>query len=95
MSITAAVILLAVLWFISLLALLPIRFQSQGDAGDVTPGTPSSAPARPHVKRSFILATVVAVPLWIVLTSVILSGAIGLDDFDLFHRFGPSADQPF
>ncbi|APX90402.1 hypothetical protein BV394_12230 [Brevirhabdus pacifica] len=95
MSITSSIVLLAVLWFLSLLILLPIRFKSQGDAGDVTPGTPASAPAQPHVKRSFILATIVSVPLWLLLMGVILSGVIGLEDFDLFHRFGPSADDPF
>ena len=44
MTITGAVVLFAVIWFVSLLVALPIGIRTQGEAGNVAPGTPSSAP---------------------------------------------------
>ena len=44
MTITAAFVLFAVIWFIALLVALPIGLTTQGEAGEVVPGTPASAP---------------------------------------------------
>jgi predicted secreted protein len=89
MSITSAIVLLAVIWFMVLLVTLPLRFKSQGDVGDVTPGTPASAPAELRLGRIFLIVTLVSLPIWIGICAIILSGWITLADFDLFHRFGP------
>ena len=45
MSITGAVVLFAVIWFMVFFIVLPIRFRSQQDEGEIVPGTPASAPA--------------------------------------------------
>ena len=39
-----AIVLFAIIWFVSLLVALPIGVRTQDEAGDVAPGTPSSAP---------------------------------------------------
>ena len=56
MGIVSGIVLYAVIWFMTLLIILPIRLQSQGDAGQVVPGTHSGSPANPQMKKRFIIA---------------------------------------
>jgi predicted secreted protein len=48
------------LWFITLFAVLPFFAQTQGEAGDVVPGTPESAPHKINLVKIFCVNTVVA-----------------------------------
>ena len=48
------------LWFITLFVVLPFFAKTQGEAGDVVPGTPESAPHKMNVLRLFWVNTVVA-----------------------------------
>lgn len=89
MSITAALVLFAVIWFMVFFIVLPIRFRSQSDAGEVVPGTPASAPADAMVGRKARITTLIAVILWCVIAGIIVSGAITVQDLDWFHRMGP------
>ncbi|WP_425091254.1 DUF1467 family protein [Tropicimonas sp. S265A] len=88
MGITSALVLLAVIWFMTLFVVLPIRMQTQGDTGKVTMGTPAGAPAHINMKRKIKITSIVAVVIWVPLCAIILSGMITVDDFDLFNRFG-------
>lgn len=88
MQITSALVLLAVIWFLTLFIVLPIRMRTQGDEGRVTMGTPSGAPARIDMRGKVKITSLVAVAIWIPLCFVILSGWITVDDFDLFNRVG-------
>ncbi|MEM8580695.1 MAG: DUF1467 family protein [Pseudomonadota bacterium] len=88
MQITSALVLLAVLWFMTLFIVLPIRMETQGDTGKVTLGTPSGAPSKIDMKRKIKITSIVAFVLWVPLCAIILSGIITVDDFDLFYRFG-------
>ncbi|NGQ91844.1 DUF1467 family protein [Rhodobacter sp. HX-7-19] len=83
MSITSAMVLYAVTWFMVFFIVLPLRFVSQGDAGDVVPGTPKSAPATEIVGRKAKLTTLIATLVWAVLAGIILSGVISIRDIDL------------
>lgn len=89
MSISAAFVLLAVCWFMTLFIVLPLRLTTQGDAGQVTPGTPPGAPAGFVVKRKVQITTVVAVAIWAVLYFIITSGWITVRDFDVMGRMPP------
>ena len=82
MSITAAIVVFAVTWFMVFFCVLPLRFQSQGDAGDVVPGTPKSAPSSENVGRKARITTVVAIVLSAIICGIILSGWISVRDFD-------------
>lgn len=82
MAITSAIVLYAVIWFLTLFVVLPIRLVTQGDRDDVVPGTPESAPHGAVVARKIRITTVVATAVWAVATAVILSGAIEVRDFD-------------
>ncbi|MDV7145474.1 DUF1467 family protein [Tropicimonas sp. TH_r6] len=94
MAITSALVLLAVIWFMLLFIVLPLRLTTQEEAGDIVPGTPASAPTNPQLKRKAKIITLIALPLWAILCAIILTGAITVDDFDLFHRFGPGSETP-
>lgn len=84
----SSLVLLAVVWFMTLFVVLPLRLKTQGEAGEIVPGTPGSAPSELALKRKFILTSVIALAIWAVLVGVIVTGVVTIDDFDLFTRFG-------
>ena len=82
MTITAAIVLFAVCWFMVFFIVLPIRFVSQGDTGVVVPGTPKGAPATHIVARKAKMTTWIAAIVWLVLAGIITSGMISVRDID-------------
>jgi predicted secreted protein len=86
MNLTAAIVLFAVIWFMVFFTVLPLRLKTQGEAGAVVPGTPSSAPAEAGIWRKARITTAIAVVLWGVIAGVILSGWVTLADIDWFGR---------
>lgn len=89
MAITSALVLLAVIWFMTLFIVLPFASRTQAEDGEIVPGTHGSAPANFDPARTARIVTYWTVPIWIVMCTVILMGWITVDDFDLFKRFGP------
>ena len=89
MSITGAIVLFSITWFMVFFVVLPLRLVTQGDAGEVVPGTPRAAPAGFVVARKARITTVVAIVLWLVMMGVILSGWITVRDLDWFGRMSP------
>lgn len=86
MGITSAIVLFLVVWFMLFLIILPVRLQTQGDVGEVVPGTHKSAPVDPQIGRRMRITTYWALPIWAMLAGVILSGWITVDDLDVFGR---------
>lgn len=82
MSITAAFVLFAVIWFMTLLIILPIRVKTQGDLGEIVPGTHAGAPEEHHIKKKMWITTGVSIVLWGIIGGTILSGWITISDFD-------------
>lgn len=85
MTIGAALVLFAVVWFMTLFVILPIRLTSQEEDGDIVPGTPPSAPSNPQLGKRVQIVTVVATVIWIGLVAIIATGAIPLDTFDFYN----------
>ena len=88
MTAVSALVLLAMTWFLVFFVVLPIRLETQGDRGEVLRGTHAGSPADPQIGRRVRITTAVAVVLWAITVLVIMSGWIGVEDFDLFTRFG-------
>lgn len=86
MTITGAIILFAVLWFLIFLMILPVRHVSQSEAGEVVPGTPPSAPANAQIGRKARITTVIAAVLWVLLAWVILFGGFTIHSVDWFGK---------
>ncbi len=93
MSIISALVLYAVIWFLVLFVVLPIRLETQGDRGEVVPGTPEGAPANLQMGKKARLTTLIAAALWVVIAGVIFSGAITVRDLDWFGRMGPPSGE--
>lgn len=90
MAITSAVVLYVVIWAMTFFVVLPIRLQTQGEAGEIVPGTHASAPQVHHLKKKAWITTAVALVLWVVIAGIIVSGWISVRDFDWFNRMGPA-----
>ena len=91
MTITAAIVLFSITWFMVFFIVLPLRFVSQADAGNVVPGTPKSAPAGDIVVRKAKITSVVAIIISAVLYGIIVSGWITIRDIDVMHVMPPAA----
>jgi predicted secreted protein len=86
MTITAALVLFAVYWFLTLFVALPIRVRTQGEDNNVVPGTPASAPSDPMIGKKMFWVTIIATILWAITCSVILWGGIEVRDLDIWGR---------
>ena len=60
-----AIGLFFVMWWTILFAILPIRIQSQSDAGEITAGTEPGAPAAPALRERAIWTTIVAAVIFV------------------------------
>lgn len=89
MTIGAALVLFAVIWFMVLFIVLPLRLKTQGDIGDVVPGTPESAPANLDLGAKVRVVTIVSAVVWVVIAGTIISGVISVQDIDWFNRMSP------
>lgn len=92
MSITSAIVLYAVIWFLVLFVTLPFMKRTQAEAGSIEPGTHASAPAEFNPKRTAWIVTGIATALWVVIAGTILSGVITVRDLDYFNRMGPAPE---
>ena len=86
MSITSAIVLYAVIWFMVFLIAIPIRLKTQGDLGEVVPGTHAGAPAIHQLKRKAWITTGLSALLWLIIGGVIVSGLIAIRDLDVLNR---------
>ena len=90
----SALVLLAVIWWMTFFVVLPLRLTTQGEAGEVVPGTHKSAPANAQIGRKAKITTVVAFGIWVVVAGTIMSGAVTVRDFDWFNRMStPEVSQ--
>jgi predicted secreted protein len=81
----SAFVLYAVIWFLTLFVVLPLRLTTQAEAGKVVPGTPRSAPANAMMKRRLVVTTVAGTVIWAVVAVTILSGWITIADLDRLY----------
>ena len=86
MGITSALVLFAVIWFLVFLVVIPIRLETQGDVGEVEPGTHAGAPTNPNLKKKAWITTGISLAIWIIITAIILSGSLTISDIDFFNR---------
>lgn len=89
MSITSALVLFAVVWFMTFLIALPIRTRTQGDIGEVVPGTHAGAPEHHHLKKKAWITTGVTLVIWAALCYVIITGLVSVDSMDWTQSLPP------
>ena len=86
MTLFSAFVLYAVLWFLTLFVVLPLRLTTQAETGDVVPGTPESAPHDPRMGTRLKITTAVSFVIWAIVAGIIISGIISIDDIDILNR---------
>ncbi|MGP6089882.1 DUF1467 family protein [Antarctobacter jejuensis] len=88
MGITSALVLFAVIWFMTFLCVIPIRLKTQGDVGAVEPGTHAGSPEEHNLKRKAWITTGIALVLWALVASIIVFEVITVRDIDgwMFNR---------
>lgn len=82
----SGIVLFAVIWTLVFFVVLPLRLQTQGEAGEIVPGTHASSPADFDIKKKAKVTTLWAFPIWLVIAGVLLSGAVSVRDIDWFDR---------
>ncbi|WP_333829860.1 DUF1467 family protein [Pararhodobacter sp.] len=87
MTLFSAFVLFAVIWFLTLFIVLPLRLTTQGEAGVVVPGTPQSAPADAQIRKRMLITTGVALVIWGSIVAIVLSEAVGMEDIDVLFRW--------
>lgn len=80
MTISASIVLYAVIWFMTLFVILPLRLKSREEAGEVVPGTPASAPADPQIKKRMQIVTLVGTVVWIAICRLIITGILSMEN---------------
>ena len=86
MTVTAALVLYVVIWFVTMFVTLPIRLRTQGDEGEIVPGTHAGAPADFKLGRTLLIVTVFGTIVWAIVAGIIVSGVITIEDIDWFNR---------
>tara|TARA_X000000368_G_scaffold107769_1_gene83723 strand:+ start:2317 stop:2601 length:285 start_codon:yes stop_codon:yes gene_type:complete len=86
MSVTSAFVLFAVIWFLTFLIVIPFKIKTQGDLGVVVKGTQAGAPEVHNLRRKAIITTGTSLILWLLITLLVLSEIVTIEDIDLFGR---------
>ena len=82
MALVFAISMYVVIWWIVLFAMLPIGVRTQAEEGEVSPGTPESAPHQPKLLPK-MLATMVFAALYV----IIVHRVITLDQIPFLPRY--------
>jgi predicted secreted protein len=64
MSISGAIAVYFVCWWIVLFAILPFGIKSQSETGETIPGTDPGAPTAPGLAKKALWTTLIAVPVF-------------------------------
>ena len=84
MGVASGIVLYLVIWFMTFLVVLPIRIQTQGEAGTTVEGTHQGSPEKHHLRKKFFITSGVAFMLWAIAAYVILGEVISVRDIDMF-----------
>jgi predicted secreted protein len=79
-SLTTAIAVYFLIWWIVLFAVLPFGVRSQEESGGVTPGSDPGAPAIPAIWRKLAWTTIVATVVFTLCAVVYSYRLITLDD---------------
>jgi len=87
MSITTALAIYFILWWLTLFAVLPWGVRSQQESGDITPGTEPGAPALPRIAAKLMWTTLVSAIIFALLYVVYVYRLITFETVDRILGF--------
>lgn len=79
MSLTLAIAVYVIIWWVVLFAVLPFGVLTQQEAGEIVPGTPESAPVKPEILFKIGLTTVISAFVFVVIYLAIEHNFLDLD----------------
>lgn len=88
MTITAAIVLFATIWFMVLFLVLQTTVVTQGDEGEIVDGTHASAPTNFRFGKAMWRTTWISVLVFIPIYLVIELELISMEDIDFWGRYG-------
>jgi predicted secreted protein len=80
MSVTTAIAIYFIIWWVVLFAVLPFGVRSQHESGTVAPGTDPGAPVVPQLARKLIWTTIVASVVFALCFLIYKYRLVALDD---------------
>ena len=86
MGITSGLVLYAVIWWMTLLCIAPMRLKTQADVGKVVPGTQSGSLEVHNLRPKLWITTGISTVLFAIAATIILSGWITIEDLDWWGR---------
>jgi predicted secreted protein len=89
MTLSFAIAIYVIIWWIVLFAMLPIGVRTQEEEGEVSPGTAESAPHMPKLLPKMLATTVVASVVFAVVYVIIVHRVITLDQIPFLPRYEP------
>jgi predicted secreted protein len=87
MTVSFAIAIYAIIWWVVLFAMLPIGVRTQAEEGEVAPGTAESAPHQPRLLAKMLATTVVASIVFAIVYAIIVHKLIALDDVPFLPRY--------
>jgi predicted secreted protein len=79
-SLTTAVAIYFIIWWVVLFTVLPWGIRSQHESGDVIPGSDPGAPVIPRLGAKLLWTTAVATAVFAAFAAVYLNRLVTLDD---------------
>jgi predicted secreted protein len=87
MTLSFAIAIYVLIWWVVLFAMLPIGVRTQAEEGEVSPGTSESAPHRPRLLPKMLATTVVASLVFAAVYVIIVHRVITLDQIPFLPRY--------
>jgi predicted secreted protein len=88
MSVTTAIAIYFIIWWLTLFAVLPWGVRSQYESGEISPGTDPGAPVLPRIALKLLWTTVVASLVFALLYVIYVCRLVTFDDLDRLFGFG-------
>ena len=76
----SGLVLFIVIWWTLLFTVLPFAVRSQLEDGDIVDGSEPGAPVVSHIKRKFLITTIIATLIWAVVCFVIIFDLMSWSD---------------
>ena len=86
MSLSLSLAIFFIIWWLVLFTVLPLGVSTQGEEGEVVPGTPESAPAAPNIGRKFLITTVIAAIIFAIFYGLVENGMLNIRAIPIFEQ---------
>jgi predicted secreted protein len=88
-SVTTAIAIYFLIWWVTLFAVLPFGVRRQDEDGEIAPGTDPGAPALPRLGMKLLWTTLVASVIFAILYVVHVNELMGLETLARALRLAP------